>query len=88
LTVTFVANRDCWISIATDEGAANERLLRQDERVVIEADDVVAFKAGNAAALSILINDQPAAPLGVEGQVVTRRITRNNYRTFLPTSDL
>ena len=35
----------------------------------------------------ILINGQPAASLGGEGRVVTRRITRENYRTFLPPSD-
>lgn len=87
LTVTFVANRDCWISITTDEGAPSERLLKRSDTIVVEARDAVTFKAGNAAALSVLINDQPLGALGVEGQVVTRRITRANYRTFLSLSD-
>ena len=83
LTVAFVAARDCWISIATDDGTWNERMLRASERYVARARDVVSFKAGNAGALSVLINDRPIAALGGEGRVVTRRITRENYRSFL-----
>jgi hypothetical protein len=83
LTIAFVAAGDCWISIATDDGTWNELLLKASERHVVQARDVVSFKAGNAAALSVLINDRPAAPLGGEGRVVTRRITRENYRSFL-----
>ena len=83
LTVAFVASRDCWISITSDDGATRDRLLKASERYVVRARDAVAFKAGNAGALSVLINDQPTGPLGAEGQVVTRRITRANYRSFL-----
>lgn len=86
LTVTFIANRDCWISITTDEGTPSERLLKPSETITVRARDAVTLKVGNAAALSVLINDEPAAPLGVEGQVVTRRITRANYRTLLLSS--
>ena len=83
LIVAFVAARDCWITIATDDGTWNERVLKASERHVVHASEVVSFKAGNAGALSVLINDRPAAPLGGEGRVVTRRITRENYRSFL-----
>jgi hypothetical protein len=83
LIVAFVAARDCWISIATDDGTWNERMLRASERHVVRASDAVSFKAGNAGALSVLVNDRPIAPLGAEGRVVTRRITRENYRSFL-----
>ena len=83
LTIAFVASRDCWISITRDDGVASERLLKASEKYVVRANEAVAFKAGNAAALSVLINDQPAGPLGREGQVVTRRITRANYQLFL-----
>ena len=58
-------------------------MLKASERHVVRASDVVSFKAGNAGALSVFINDQPTAPLGSEGRVVTRRITRENYRSFL-----
>ena len=83
LIVAFVAARDCWISIATDDGTWTERVLKASEQHVVRARDVVTFKAGNAGALSVLINDRPSAPLGGEGRVVTRRITRENYRSFL-----
>ncbi len=83
LTVAFVASRDCWVSITSDDGATKDRLLKASERYVVRADKAVTFKAGNAAALSVLINDRPTGPLGSEGQVVTRRITRENFRSFL-----
>ena len=83
LVVAFVAARDCWITIATDDGTSNERLLKASERYVVRARDVVSFKAGNAGALSVLINERPIAPLGGEGRVVARRITRENYLSFL-----
>ena len=83
LTIAFVASQDCWLSIASDDGAPSERMLRASERYVVHARDAVTFKAGNAGALSVLINDQPTGPLGSEGRTVTRRITRANYKSFL-----
>jgi hypothetical protein len=83
LTVAFVAERDCWISITRDDDAPSDRMLKASERYVVRAREAVSFKAGNAGALSMLINDRPAGPLGTEGQVVARRITRANYRSFL-----
>jgi len=83
LTITLIATRDCWISVASDDGAPTERLLKASETFTVRARDVVTLKAGNAAALSLQINDQATMPLGSEGQVVTRRITSQNYRTFL-----
>jgi hypothetical protein len=70
--------------VTSDDGMPSDLMLRASERYVVQAKDAVSFKAGNAGALSMLINDQPAAPLGGEGQVVARRITRSNYRALLP----
>jgi hypothetical protein len=83
LTVRFVALRDCWISVDVDGGGPRERLLRSSESYVVQAREALVLKAGNAAALSLVINEQPTPPLGREGQVVTRRITRANYRSLL-----
>jgi hypothetical protein len=83
LTVAFIAERDCWISITSDDGAPSERMLRASERYVVRAREAVSFKAGNAAALSMQINERLVGSLGAEGQVVARRITRANYRSFL-----
>ena len=83
LTITLVASEECWVSIAADGRAPRERLLQPSDKIVVQAQDAVTLTAGNAGALSVLINDQPATPLGVEKQVVTRRITRANYREFL-----
>jgi hypothetical protein len=49
----------------------------------VRANDEAVLRVGDAAALSVLINNQVARPIGAAGQVVTARITRANYLTFL-----
>ena len=83
LVITLRALRECWVSTAADGGSARERLLQPAETVIVRADEELVLRVGNAAALSLKINDQPAAPLGAEGQVVTRRISLSNYRSLL-----
>jgi hypothetical protein len=60
-----------------------ERLLQPNETIVLRAREEVFLKVGDAAALSVLINDQPAKTLGTNRQVVTRLITRANYSSYL-----
>lgn len=84
LVVTLTAIGPCWISARVDnEDTPIERLLLPDETIVLEAYDEAVLRIGDAAAMSLLINDRPVRPLGTEGQVVTLRITPTNFRTFL-----
>ena len=66
-----------------DGGQRLERLLKPDETVILHAHDEVVLRVGDAGALSVLVNNQPMRPLGAAGQVVTRRISRENYLSML-----
>jgi hypothetical protein len=83
LVLTLTALRSCWIGTTIDGGQRLERLLKPDETVMLHAHDEVVLRVGDAAALSVLINNQPMTPLGAAGQVVTRRISRANYLNLL-----
>ena len=83
LILTLTARRSCWITALVDGGRRMERLMPQDETIVLHAQDEAFLTVGDAAALSMLINNQPAKPLGTDGQVVSLRITRTNYPTYL-----
>jgi len=83
LVLTLTALRSCWIGTTIDGGQRLERLLKPDETVILHAHDEVVLRVGDAAALSVLINNQPMTPLGAAGQVVTRRISRANYLNLL-----
>lgn len=86
LLLTLTARRSCWVGTSIDGGQPLERLLAADETILLRADKEVLLRVGDAGALSLMINSQPAKPLGGSGQVTTARITRANYAAFL-TSD-
>jgi DivIVA domain-containing protein len=83
LVLTLTARRSCWIATVIDGGQRLERLLKQDETIIVRADEEVVLRAGDAGALSVLINNRLTRPLGGAGQVVTTRITRANAPNFL-----
>lgn len=83
LILTLTARRACWITSLVDGGQGMERLMPSDETIVLHAQDEAVLTVGDAGALSMLINNQPAKPLGSDGQVVTLRITRTNYPSYL-----
>jgi hypothetical protein len=68
------AIRPCWIGI-TINGRKESRLLGQSEELVRESTSDIVLRVGDAGALVVFVNDQRLAPLGGEGEVVTKRIT-------------
>ena len=83
LLLTLTARRLCWITTLVDGEGRLERLMPPDETIVLHAQEEAFLRVGDAAALSMLINNQPAKPLGTDGQVVNLRITRTNYPSYL-----
>lgn len=83
LLLTLSARVPCWIRTIVDGDQPLERLLKADETIMVRATNEVVLRVGNAAALAMLINGQPAKPLGAPGQVAMTRITRTNYPAFL-----
>jgi uncharacterized protein DUF4115 len=83
LVLTLTAGRQCWVRTNIDGGQPLERLLKSGETIMVRATQEVVLRVGDAAALSLLINNKTAKPLGSAGQVVTTRITRANYGNLL-----
>jgi DivIVA domain-containing protein len=83
LLLTLIARGSCWIRTTVDGEPPRERLLRPNDTIWLRAKEEAVLRVGDAAALSLLINNQPAKPLGAAGQVITTRITRVNYPNFL-----
>jgi Domain of unknown function (DUF4115) len=83
LLLTLIARGPCWIRTTVDGEPPRERLLRPNDTIWLRAKEEAVLRVGDAAALSLLINNQPAKPLGAAGQVITTRITRVNYPNFL-----
>jgi hypothetical protein len=74
LVMRVQAIRPCWIGI-TINGRKESRLLGQSEELVRESTSDIVLRVGDAGALVVFVNDQRLAPLGGEGEVVTKRIT-------------
>jgi hypothetical protein len=83
LTLTISAIKTCWIRTVVDGSQPMERTLKPDETVMLHATNEVLLRVGDAAALSMLINNRPAKALGGSGEVITRRITRANYASLV-----
>jgi hypothetical protein len=83
LTLTISAIKTCWIRTVVDGSQPMERTLQPEETVMLHATNEVLLRVGDAAALSLLINNRPAKALGASGEVITRRITRANYASLV-----
>lgn len=83
LTIALSVKSPCWVSATVDGQKTIERLLQVGEAQTIEVRREMVLTAGDASAISMTLNGAPARPLGKTGEVVTARVTPNNFREFL-----
>ena len=76
LVVRMQATRPCWISVTIGD-EKETRLLAQGEEITREADSDLVLRVGDAGALVVTVNERRLLPLGADGEVVTRRFSRN-----------
>ena len=84
LTIRLAATRSCWVSATADGQKAIDGLLQAGEERTIEVRRQLVLTAGDAAALTMMINGAAAKPLGESGKVVTVRLNPANFREYLP----
>jgi hypothetical protein len=72
LRLELLALKPVWIRVTVDGQRTIEREVPAEFRVTLDADRAIAIRAGNAGALMVGENNAAPAPLGREGQVVTR----------------
>ena len=83
LTIDIRPTGDCWVSATVDGKRLFSRVMRAGEWEVLEAETEVVVNIGDAGAFAFAINQRPGRSLGTPGEVVTARINRENYRSFV-----
>jgi cytoskeleton protein RodZ len=86
VTVALVATAPCWVSAIVDDQRVVARQFQTGERMAFEAGRTVVLTAGDAAAISVTINGEEARRLGSPGQLVTVRVTPDNFKEYLATA--
>ncbi len=83
LTIMLNPRRDCWVSLRLDGESVVRRVMRAGERESYGANDEIVLNVGDAGAFAFTINQLDGRSLGASGEVVTVRITRQNYRSYV-----
>jgi cytoskeletal protein RodZ len=83
MVIVLTASAPCWLSATADGRRLFERLLPAGETQSVQVARELGLTAGDAAALRMTINGDAVRTLGRPGQVVTVRVTPDNYRSFL-----
>lgn len=83
LSMVIVPDRDCWVSPTIDGEKAPSELLARGERRELRAVQEIVVTFGDGGGCAYTLNGRAGRLLGTAGQVVTRRITLDNYQTYL-----
>jgi hypothetical protein len=84
LRLALVVEESCWLEIAADGEVVVSGLKEQGFRQEVTATRELRLWLGNAGGVKVLLNDEPAIPLGRPGQVrKDLTITLDNYRDFV-----
>jgi len=73
LSLLVEARRSSWLRTTVDGESDSGRMLAQGETVRLNAQQSVLLRVGDAGAVFVSVNNGQAAPLGRDGQVVTRQ---------------
>ena len=73
LSLVVEARRSSWLRTTVDGQSDLGRMLAQGETVRLNARQSVSLRVGDAGAVFVSVNNGQAAPLGSDGQVITRQ---------------
>ena len=83
LTIVLRPRRDCWVSLRIDGASVVRRVMRAGERETYGARAEIILNVGDAGAFAFAINQRDGRALGASGQVVTVRMTPQNYDDYV-----
>ena len=78
LSLLVEARRSSWLRTTVDGESDSGRMLAQGETVRLNAKKSVSLRVGDAGAVFVSVNNGQSAPLGSDGQVVTRQFVVEN----------
>jgi hypothetical protein len=73
----------CWVAVAVDGEAVAPERLGSGQRLELKASREIVVTVGEDSPCSYTLNGAAGRPLGQPGAIVTRRISPDNYRTYL-----
>ena len=83
LTIVLSPRRDCWVSLRIDGESVVRRVMRAGEQEFYGARAEIVLNVGDAGAFAFAINQRAGRALGASGQVVTVRMTPQNYDDYV-----
>lgn len=87
LTIEISVHDTTWVSITADgRDMLSGNILEANQRLSYTAEDLIELTIGNAAGVSLKINEHEIPSLGRQGQVRSMRITPDNIETFISQS--
>jgi cytoskeleton protein RodZ len=73
----------CWVAVAVDGQAVAPERLGSGERLELKARREIVVTVGEDSPCSYTLNGAAGRPLGQPGAIVTRRISPDNYRSYV-----
>jgi hypothetical protein len=73
----------CWVAVAVDGEAVSPERLVSGQRLELKATREIVVTVGEDTPCAYTLNGATGRPLGQQGAIVTRRISTDNYRTYL-----
>ena len=83
LAIVLQPRGESWVSLTVDGELVVSRIMQAGEEESYEAEDEITLNIGNAGQFGFTINQQDGRSLGGRGEVVTARITPENYLSYL-----
>jgi hypothetical protein len=74
LQVELTTVRPVWMRVIVDGERVVERELARGQRLQFGANRSIAIRAGDAGAVTLAVDGQPAVPMGPDGQIGTRTL--------------
>ena len=82
LNLVLQPTGDCWVSLTIDGDLVFSRVMRRGEQESYEAENEIVLNIGDAGSFGFALNTLNGRSLGGAGEVVTARITHDNYRNY------
>jgi hypothetical protein len=76
IRITLTATDDAWVAADADGRRVVYRVLNANEQVTVSASTEVRLRIGNAGAVLVAVDDEPAVAAGAPGAVRTIGLTR------------
>ena len=83
LNLVLQPTGDCWVSLTIDGDLVFSRVMRRGEQESYEAENEIVLNIGDAGSFGFALNTLNGRSLGGAGEVVTARITHDNYRNYI-----